>query len=69
MIMYMILNDDLHTYYYSMGKNWKTTSVTPRSRAGAAFFFSEALGDFNLKATAGLPPEKQKAECLADFFF
>ncbi len=21
----------------------------------------EALGDFNLKATAGLPPEKQKA--------
>ena len=30
----------------------------------AVWFFSEALGDFNLKATAGLPPEKQKAGCV-----
>jgi hypothetical protein len=41
-----------------------------KSRAGSRSDFknSEALGDFNLKATAGLPPEKQKAEFMTDMF-
>ena len=42
-----------------------------KSRAGSRSDFknSEALGDFNLKATAGLPPEKQKAEFMFIYIY